>query len=277
MELRCLPMYGRKMVCIHEAVSRIDLRRFNAACRATRRAGRCPYWPGIPKAIHPPITVKELRDVGSRLPACPHDCLITSLPSSKVVVATHMQLNTIGWLLSKWQVGREKVILVLDEGQHIIKNALNMTKDSISLKTVEKAAKEAKKYGFEEIADELEKAVEEYHRMLSEDGEVEVDDLLPDAGDLALAGDEVQEAKLKENYVPASHLLSIADFKMALKGHRPLLIREGGRYRLEAPADPIESLKDVYDGWNAVVTMSATVSGELLESLTGREVTLLRA
>jgi hypothetical protein len=140
-EVSALPVYGRRMVCIHETVSKIDLRRFNAACRAVKRAGRCPYWPGLPRALKPPLRAKEVREVGRRFEVRPHDCLIAPLHSTRIVAATHMQLSSIGWLLSKWRARREKTILVLDEGQHIVKTALSMVMDSISLRAVEKASK----------------------------------------------------------------------------------------------------------------------------------------
>jgi len=265
------------MVCIHETVSKIDLRRFNSTCRAVRRAGRCPYWPGLPRALKPPLTAKEVRELGRRFEVCPHDCLIASLYSTKIVAATHMQLASIGWLLSKWRAKREKTILILDEGQHIVKTALSMVRDSISLRAVEKASREALKYGFRELGEDINEAVERCRSILSVDGEAEVEDLLPDIDELVTAGEEIQDAKLKEGYVPASYILSLADFKISLRGASPILVREGRSIRLEAPADPVESLKSVYDGWYATVTMSATISGELLESLTGREATLLRA
>ena len=276
-EVSALPVYGRRMVCIHETVSKIDLRRFNAACRAVKRAGRCPYWPGLPRALKPPLTAREVREVGRRFEVCPHDCLIASLYSTRIVAATHMQLSSIGWLLSKWRARREKTILVLDEGQHIIKTALSMVRDSISVRAVEKASKEALKYGFRELGEDIGEAVENYRSILSSDGEVEVEDLLPDVDELMIDGEEIQDAKLKEGYVPASHVLSLADFKISLRGAKPILVKEGRSLRLEAPADPVESLKSVYDGWYATITMSATVSGELLESLIGKEATLLRA
>lgn len=275
-ETRSLPIYGRKMTCLHETVSKTDLRRFNAACRAVRRAGLCPYWPGVPRAVRP-LTVAEVKEVARRLPACPHDCLVASLPAVRSVAATHMQLNAIGWLLAKWRARRERVILVLDEGQHVVRNALSMVKDSMSLRTLERAAKEARRYGFKDLAEELEEAVEEYGKMLPENGEVEVEDLLPAADELALAGDEIQEAKLKEGYVPASYVLSVADFKIALNGRKPILVREGRSIRLEAPIDPVEALRSVYSGWHAAVTVSATISGELLEAFTGSDVVLLRS
>jgi DNA excision repair protein ERCC-2 len=276
-EVSALPVYGRRMVCIHETVSKIDLRRFNAACRAVKRAGRCPYWPGLPRVLKPPLTSREVKELGRRFEVCPHDCLVASMSQSRIVAATHMQLASIGWLLSKWRARREKTILILDEGQHIIKTALSMVRDSISLRSIEKAAKEAARYGFKELAERVREAAEKYKGMLSSDGEVEVEDLLPDVDELVLVGEEIQDAKLKEGYVPASHILSLADFKIALRGAKPILIREGRSIRLEAPADPIETLRAVYDGWDATVTMSATISGELLESLTGRETVLLRA
>jgi Rad3-related DNA helicase len=152
-----------------------------------------------------------------------------------------------------------------------------MVKDSISIKTVQKAALEAVKYGFKDIANRLEEAVEYYEGLLPADGEVEADDRLPDYEDLTVAGEEAQEKKLRENYAPASHLLSLADFKASLAGRKPLLVREGKSLRLEATADPQEALRRVYDGWAKTVTMSATVSAEFLEAILGEEVTLLRA
>ena len=276
-EVNALPLYGRRMVCLHETVSKIDLRRFNATCRAVRRAGRCPYWPSLPRVLRPPLTAKDVRELGRIYQACPHDCLIVSLNGSRIVSATHMQLQSISWLLSKWRAKREKTILVLDEGQHIVKTALSMVRDSISLRAVEKASREALKYGFIELGEEVSRAVEEYSKVLENDGEVEVEDILPEVDELTLAGEEVQDMKLKEGYVPASHLLSLADFKISLRAMNPILVREGRSVRLEAPADPVESLRNIYDGWYSTITMSATISAELLESFIGREFTLLRA
>jgi Rad3-related DNA helicase len=94
---------------------------------------------------------------------------------------------------------------------------------------------------------------------------------------MTIAGEEIQEKKLRENYAPASHLLSIADFKASLAGSKPLLVREGRSIRLEAVADPQEVLQRIYSGWARTVTLSATISAELLEAILSEEVTLLRA
>jgi Rad3-related DNA helicase len=275
-EVSALPVYGRRMVCLHETVSKIDLRRFNATCRAVRRSGRCPYWPGLPRTLRPPLTVGEIKEVGRRFEVCPYDCLVASLQLARVTAATHMQLSSIGWLLSKWRAKREGTILILDEGQHVIKNALAMTRDSISIRTLEKAAREAVRYGFKQVGEDIGKAAAEYRSLLESDGEAQVEDLLPELDELLTAGEEVQDMKLREGYVPASYLLSLADFKMSIHGNL-ILVREGGSIRLETLQDPVESLKSVYDGWHAVITMSATISGELIESLIGRETMLLRA
>jgi Rad3-related DNA helicase len=186
-------------------------------------------------------------------------------------------LGLIGWLLAKWRWSRERTILVLDEGQHIISEALSMTKDSISLKTISKAVSEAGRYGFKEISNKLREAEEYYLNISQSDGEMEVDDRLPDYEDLVIAGEDVQEKKLRENYAPASYLLSLADFKASLSGSKPLLVREGNNIRLEAIVDPQEAVRKTYNGWAKTVTMSATVSAEFLERLLGEDVTLLRA
>jgi DNA excision repair protein ERCC-2 len=200
-----------------------------------------------------------------------------SLSSSTSLVATHRQLGLIGWLLAKWRWSRERTILVLDEGQHIISEAISMVKDSISLKTVSRAESEAGRYGFKDISSRLREAEEYYLNLLQSDGEIEVDDRLPDYEDLVISGEEVQEKKLEENYAPASYLLSLADFKASLSGSKPLLVREGNSIRLEAIVDPQEAVRKTYDGWAKTVTMSATVSAEFLERLLGEDVTLLRA
>jgi DNA excision repair protein ERCC-2 len=275
-ETGATPVYGRRLLCLHEVISRVDQRRFNQACRATRQAERCPYYPGRPKAIKA-TTVSELKDAGRKTMTCPYEIQLLSLAASTALVATHRQLGLIGWLLAKWRAGRENIILVLDEGQHVVQDALTMVKDSISIKTVQKAALEAVKYGFKDIANRLEEAVEYYEGLLPADGEMEADDRLPDYEDLTVAGEEAQEKKLRENYAPASHLLSLADFKASLAGRKPLLVREGKSLRLEATADPQEALQRVYHGWAKTVTMSATVSAEFLEVILGEEVTLLRA
>ena len=186
-------------------------------------------------------------------------------------------MGLIGWLLAKWRWSRERTILVLDEGQHIITEAISMVKDSISLKTISKAVSEASKYGFKEISNKLRESEEYYGSLLQTDGEIEVEDRLPDYEDLVISGEEVQEKKLEENYAPASYLLSLADFKASLSGSKPLLVREGNNIRLEAIVDPQETVKKTYNGWAKTVTMSATVSAEFLERLLGEDVTLLRS
>lgn len=274
-ETGALPVYGRRLLCLHEVIQKVELRRFNAACRATKHAGRCPYWPGKPRAVGRPMTVAELKELGGRLTTCPYEVMIVSTPSSRALVATHRQLHLLSWLFAKWRASRERTILVLDEAQHVVKDALSMVRDSISLRTLKRAVSEAVKYGFKEVAEELRHAVESYESISV--SEVEGEDLLPPLSELVAAGEEVQEMKLRQNIAPASHLLSVADFKAALAGRKPLLVREGGGVRLEALTDPREELRKIYDGWAATVSLSATISAELIERLTGRETTLLRA
>ncbi|MEM0483038.1 MAG: helicase C-terminal domain-containing protein [Nitrososphaerota archaeon] len=274
-ETGALPVYGRRLLCLHEVIRQVDSRRFNAACRATRYARRCPYWPGRPGAVGHPMGVAELKEHGRRLVTCPYEIAVASMPSSKALIATHKQLPLLGWLFAKWRTSRENVVLVLDEAQNVVRDALSMVRDSIGLGTLRRAASEASRYGFSETAGQLRDAFEKYSSESAT--ETIVEDLLPPITDLLAAGEEVQEMKLRQNLAPASHLLSLADFKAALAGRKPLLVREGESVRLEALADPAEELLRIYEGWAAVVGMSATMPAELVERLTGREATLLRA
>jgi DNA excision repair protein ERCC-2 len=275
-ETGATPVYGRRLLCLHEVISKVDQRRFNQACRATRTAGRCPYYPGRPRVLKA-VTIGDLKNAGAKTVTCPYEIQLLNLSASTALVATHRQLNLIGWLLAKWRWSREKTVLVLDEGQHIVQEALSMVRDSISLKTITKAATEAERYGFRDLSERLKEAVEYYDGLLKSDGEAEAEDRLPDYEELSIAGEEIQEKKLRENYAPASHVLSLADFKASLAGSKPLLVREGKSVRLEAVADPQEVLQRIYSGWARTITLSATISAELLEAVLGEEVTLLRA
>jgi DNA excision repair protein ERCC-2 len=275
-ETGATPVYGRKLLCLHEVISKIDQRRFNQACRATRQAGRCPYYPGRPRALKA-VTIGDLKSAGAKTMTCPYEIQLLNLSASIALAATHRQLSLVGWLLAKWRWSRERTILVLDEGQHVVQEALSMVRDSISLKTVIKAASEAERYGFRDLSERLKEAVEYYDGLLKSDGEAEAEDRLPDYEELSIAGEEIQEKKLRENYAPASHVLSLADFKASLAGSKPLLVREGKSVRLEAVADPQEVLQRIYSGWARTITLSATISAELLEAILGEEVTLLRA
>jgi Rad3-related DNA helicase len=223
------------------------------------------------------VTVTELKEVGKKLWTCPYELQLKSLPSTSFLVATHRQLPVIGWLLGRWRAKREGVLLILDEAQHVLLGALEMVRDELSLTTISRAAKEAEKYGFPELAGELREAAKKYEEVAKTAEEVEVEDLLPDWEELLLVGEEIQEKKLRAGYVPACWTLRLADFAASLGGEKPLLTREGEKFKLLALQDPVEALNRTLEGWARVVLMSATVSAELVEALLGEEVTLLRA
>jgi len=280
-ELRALgarPFYGRRVLCVFDPVSRVDEDRFSATCKAVRVSHRCPYWPGRPqKPISLDSVVAELKEIGKRLWTCPYELQLKSIPFTSFLVATHRQLQAVGWLLGRWRADREKTVLVIDEAQNLLLGALEMVRDEISLTTLLRAAKEAEKYGFPELSRQLREAAKKYEEVATANGEVEVDDLLPDWEELLLVGEEIQERKLRDGIVPASWTLRISDFKTSLGGEKPLLTREGEKIRLLALQDPVEHLRRVLEGWARVVLMSATISSDFIEALLGEEVTLLRA
>ena len=275
------PFYGRRVLCVLDPVSRVDEARFAATCRAVRVAGKCPYWPGRPqKPISlGSVTVTELKEAGRRFWTCPYELQLVQLKSTTFLVATHRQLPVVGWLLGRWRAKKEQTVLVLDEAQGLLQEALEMVRDEISLTTILRASKEAEKYGFPELSHQLREAAKKYEEVAKEAAEVEVeaDNLLPGWEELLLAGEEIQERKLRVNVVPTSWLLRLADFAASLGGEKPLLTREGKTVRLLALQDPVEHLRRVLEGWSKIVLMSATISGELIESLLGEEITLLRA
>jgi DNA excision repair protein ERCC-2 len=224
------------------------------------------------------VTVTELKEIGRRFWTCPYEVQLRTLPSTSFLVATHRQLPVIGWLLGRWKAKREGVLLILDEAQNLLQEALGMVRDEISLATLLRASREAEKYGFPELSRQLREAAKRYEEVAKTTNvEAEVEDLLPDWEELLLVGEEIQERKLRAGFVPACWTLRVADFETSLGGEKPLLTREGRTIRLLALQDPIDYLRRVLEGWARVVLMSATVSAEFIESLLGEEITLLRA
>jgi hypothetical protein len=216
-----------------DPVSRVDESMFTAACRAVRVAGKCPYWPGRPQkpVSLGSVTVTELKEAGRRFWTCPYEVQLRTLPSTSFLVATHRQLPVVGWLLGRWKAKREGVLLILDEAQNLLQEALGMVRDEISLTTILRASKEAERYGFPELSHQLREAAKKYEEVAKEGAEVEVeaDNLLPGWEELLLAGEEIQERKLRTGYVPASWVLRVADFIASLGGGRSLSSRGRGR------------------------------------------------
>jgi DNA excision repair protein ERCC-2 len=224
------------------------------------------------------VTVTELKEIGRRFWTCPYEVQLRTLPSTSFLVATHRQLPVIGWLLGRWKAKREGVLLILDEAQNLLQEALGMVRDEISLATLLRASREAEKYGFPELSRQLREAAKRYEEVAKTTNvEAEVEDLLPDWEELLLVGEEIQERKLRAGFVPACWTLRVADFETSLGGEKPLLTREGRTIRLLALQDPVDYLRRVLEGWARIVLMSATIAGEFVEALLGEEVTLLRA
>jgi DNA excision repair protein ERCC-2 len=274
------PFYGRRVLCVLDPVSRVDEKRFPVTCRAVRVAGKCPYWPGRPqRRSSNPVTVAEFKETGKMALTCPYELQLKSIPSASFLVATHRQLQAVGWLLGRWGTEREEVLLVLDEAQNLLLGVLEMVRDEISLTTILRASKEAEKYGFPELSRQLREVAKKYKEVAdtAKSEEVEADNLLPDWEELRMAGEEVQERKLRAGFVPASWILRVADFVASLARERPLLVREEKKITLLALQDPVEALKRALEGWSKIVLMSATIDAEMLESLSGEEIVLLRA
>jgi Rad3-related DNA helicase len=274
------PFYGRRVLCIFDPVSRVDEERFTVTCRAVRVSHRCPYWPGRPQRISlSSVTVTELKEIGKRFWTCAYELQLAQLKSTTFLVATHRQLPVIGWLLGRWRAKKEKTVLVIDEAQGLLQGALEMVRDEISLATLLRAAREAERYGFPELSRQLQEAAEKYKELAdtAKSEEVEADNLLPDWEELRIAGEEVQERKLRAGFVPASWILHVADFVASIMRERPLLTREGKKITLLSLQDPVDYLRRVLEGWARVVLMSATINAEMLEALLGEEVVLLRA
>jgi Rad3-related DNA helicase len=111
------------------------------------------------------VTVTELKEIGRRFWTCPYEVQLRTLPSTSFLVATHRQLPVIGWLLGRWKAKREGVLLILDEAQNLLQEALGMVRDEISLATLLRASREAEKYGFPELTRELREAAKRYEEV----------------------------------------------------------------------------------------------------------------
>lgn len=275
-EIDASPIFGRRMLCINPLCSGLDQKRFNNACYALRIAGKCEHYPATASFSDVNIySIHEAKELGIASSSCPYELLARSILGRDAVVATHRQLRFMELLLSRWACGRRDVILVVDEGHHILNQSISLTLDEVSLSTLEKAVDEARRYGFNDLAKRIEEALAWYCGVRLGDDAL-VDDLLPTASELIEAGREVQETQLKEGKSPSPYILALADFKLSIKGDKLLLSRRGSKRYLEAIGG-LDSVEAFYGGWAATVTISATYDPALLESLVGRKLHVLRA
>jgi len=272
-EVGALPVYGRRILCINRKCLDLDQRRFNNACYLLRMSGRCEYFPGINSTLNT-FSIEVIKEIGLSLSSCPYEMIARRVPPAKALVATHMQLRFIDLLLRKWVCRKKDVILVLDEGHHVVNRVLELIVDEISLTTLERAAAEARKHGFEDLGKQIEEALKAYLNIEAEEAVVE--DLLPRLDELITAGYEIQEELLRGGETPSPHIISLADFKISVNRGELIIVKRGSHVYL-AVLGGLDELSRILDGWAATVTVSATYDPVLIEKMTNREVHVLRA
>lgn len=197
---------------------------------------------------------------------CPYEALVLSLKEADIAVVTYNYiLNEFmrSLLLRRMAARPSELILMIDEAHNLPRLASNL--DDISVKTIARAAEEARKYGLYELADKID-ALHEKLVQMPIDEEVEVDrKLLSELNvqEIINAARYVQELKLWSSTVPSSYLQVLGDFLGSTLRENSLLLMtlQGTKRRLEAVnLNPLKTTKALFESVYSSISMSGTLS-----------------
>jgi len=240
-------LYGKRHLCTNELLleeGTHEPEAFSIACNRLREAGRCPMHDGSqsnPAALSDlanellrgRFSPAEFRQLCRTRGLCSFDVVSTALPYAKVVTLPYHYLFNPwmrNYLLGRVHRTLGQEILIVDEAHNVPRIAAQSESMSLSLSTVEKAAKESREHGFHEISDvcrsihcyfsQLEMPSEDENiRICLTDFEIAVvkdkrsnSEMNRVIRAVLSAGEVIQQVKLMNGQAPTSYLHSVGRF-----------------------------------------------------------------
>jgi DNA excision repair protein ERCC-2 len=273
--INMLGLYGRNQLCIFKPIASIKNIAFYHACSAIKAARKCPFY-NIESGKFMKLseinpwnckTIEDYKRIFSSIQYCPYEGIINYLKNAEVIVTTYNHIfNDFmrSLLLKRMNSSLNKVLMIIDEAHNIPK--FSQTISNISLKLFIKAAKEAEKYGFNNIAEKIKEIYEQLSKIQLEEGEAIIDSKIfteLKIIDFYNMGRYIQEQKILNNKVPTSNLLILADFLSIIKEENVFLfltLYSNKRFIEIVRFDPLRITKPIFDNIYSSIIMSGTLS-----------------
>ncbi|MBI2652824.1 hypothetical protein HYX00_05135 [Candidatus Woesearchaeota archaeon] len=241
----CADIIGKKWMCLQNGVEAMPSSSFHEFCKALRDEYKCEFYVNTRKQnlqptidakqaieelkIIGPCHVQEYIDKGKIKKMCPYELATLSASNANVVIADYYYIFNQGIsqsFLLKINKEIEKIILIVDEAHNLPARIRELLTHKTSSLIIENAKKEARKYGYEETAQNLEivenalfevgRDIIEHESVVSRNSFIDAVCKNKDYGEilseLLFIGEDIRE-KQKISYV-----LSIAKFLEAWLG-----------------------------------------------------------
>lgn len=279
---------GKKWMCTQPGVTTMRSSDFFPYCKALREGKSCEPYENAKQGVQRDMTLREI-EYEAPLPTetvilrcsekklCPYELSLLLAEKSKVIVTDYYYLlhpYIRNSFLRKTKKSLEQAVIIFDEGHNLPARARELMTQRITSKLISGAAKEAKKYRFDDLAvamNELGAVLENLASRLQHNGErlVKREEFLDavtkfaDIGELATRLDAAADMVRQDRQ--RSMLGVVAEFLESWpegdEGFSRILARQDKNILLTRRClDPSLATKDLIEGSYCTVTMSGTLS-----------------
>ncbi len=171
----CADIIGKKWMCLQNGVEAMYSNSFHEYCKSLRDENKCEFYSNTRKenlqpTVDAKLTLEELKIIGpchvqefiekgKIKKMCPYELATLSAANAKVVIADYYYIFNKGIrqsFLLKIKKELDNIILIVDEAHNLPNRVRELLTQKTSSQIIENAMKEARKYGYEETAQNLE-------------------------------------------------------------------------------------------------------------------------
>jgi DNA excision repair protein ERCC-2 len=263
---------GKRSMCLFD--NQVEPSVFIEFCRAVREQDMCNFYsntfsrkrdvkPRVLEALEEGFTdPASAIEVARKYSLCPYELSLLNAKNSKVLVANYSHIfddEISASFIAKAGLDPKKTILIIDEAHNLPEKVIEMNSFSISVRTLERAYKEATDYGFPGLASKIQKIISEANSS----DEPRTVDFSPifSIGDLDDVSEIIKAAETA-NRIPASVTLKkfISVALKADESYIQYIFTEDGHKKININAlDPSEYSRSTFSSFMSSVLISGTL------------------
>jgi DNA excision repair protein ERCC-2 len=169
-----IDIIGKKHMCLVPGAETMNSSDFAEYCKSQVEEGKCEYYTNTREKSKPKIEAVQVIDKIKRLMPChtgqiisecqlsnlcPYELSMLMAPKAKVIVADYNYIfneRIRDVLFTRAGFTLDKCIIIVDEGHNVPDRLRELMTAKVNTVIIDRAIKEAKKYGYKETADYLE-------------------------------------------------------------------------------------------------------------------------
>jgi DNA excision repair protein ERCC-2 len=280
---------GKKWMCLMPNTATMRSSDFAEFCKVLRKEDKCEFYLNsrpnkinFKKALEDiedisPISTEQVIEISEKAEVCPYEAAIKVAAKSKVIICDYNLLFNPSIrenFFSKTNKELANSILIIDEGHNLPARMSELLTSRLSIRVIQRAIKEAKKFNFEELVMPLfelnavltrfsEKMQADAEKLVSKESFIsEVNKIKNYAGlieDFTLAGDAVLEEQKRSALTSIAHFLDTwpnGDIGFC----RSISKKDDNILLNHRCLDPSLSTKEVIESAYCTIMMSGTLS-----------------